>query len=154
MMAGLESLLSLHDHVAQQRDVARRLADDAQTALRVAAAQVDQLLVYRHDYEQRWHSSFQRGGEIQIMVHYQSFMSRLQAAIDQQCRIRTQMQAQHERAVERLRALELRVAATAKLIERRRQAARQAAGRREQKQTDEFASRAAWASRRGMPPIV
>lgn len=153
-MAELESLLSLHDHVAQQRDAARRLADASQAALRAAAAQVDQLLAYRSEYEQRWHDSFQRGGEIQIVVHYQSFMSRLQAAIDQQRQIRMQIQVQHDRAVERLRALELRLAATAKLIERRRHAAGQAASRREQKQTDEFASRAVWASRRSLPPLV
>ena len=57
----------------------------------------------------------------------------------------------HEAATHKLREKELRVASVGKLIERRLQEAQRSAMQRDQKMTDEMASRLAWARLHGTP---
>jgi flagellar FliJ protein len=71
-------------------------------------------------------------------------MQRLTMAIDQQQRVVVHAQGRVERLLQLLREQEMRVASVRKLLERRLQELRLVADRREQKQTDEFAARAAW----------
>jgi flagellar FliJ protein len=148
-MPDLQSLRALHDHLCQQRDGMRALVQQAEQALRTARSKAEQLLAYRSEYQQRWQASFQRGGEIQIVMHYQSFMARLSAAIEQQQGTCLQLEQQQARLSKALVDSERRVASTARLIERRRQARHAAARRSEQKQMDELATRVMWARRAG-----
>ena len=148
-MRDLQSLLTLHEHLCQQRDGVRALVQQAEQALRTARTKAEQLLAYRSEYQQRWQDSFQRGGEIQIVMHYQSFMGRLSAAIEQQRGTCLQLEQQHARLGKSLVDAERRVASTARLIERRRQARHAVAQRSEQKQMDELATRVMWNRRPG-----
>lgn len=148
-MPDLQSLLTLHEHLCHQRDGARALVQQADRAQHAARAKAEQLLAYRSEYQQRWRDSFQRGGEIQIVMHYQSFMGRLSAAIEQQQSICQQLEQQHARLGKALLEVERRVASTARLIERRRQARQAVARRSEQKQMDELATRVMWNRRPG-----
>jgi flagellar FliJ protein len=138
----LESLTTLNlllDRATQERDrLAGELRRGEDVALR-ARRQGEQLSTYRGEYLQRWGQQFGRGGAIEIVHCYQSFMQRLDEAVSQQQR---QVDAA-EQGVAAVRQLllqaELRVASVKKLIERRQAEARRLEERRDQRQTDETA---------------
>lgn len=135
-MATLQLLL---DRATQERDrLAGELRRGEEVALR-ARRQGEQLAAYRGEYLQRWGGQFGRGGAIELMHCYQSFMQRLDEALDQQQR---QIDAA-ERAVAAMRQVlvqaEVRVASVKKLIERRQADVMKAHERRDQRQTDETA---------------
>jgi flagellar protein FliJ len=143
-MTDLQPLTLLLGQSERARDAAyaehqRRLA-----ASEAATTQVEQLRSYRRDYEQRWSAQFCRDGKIELVRCYQSFMERLTQAIDQQARVAEHCAGQVEHALAALRQSELRCASVRKLIERRSEQHRLDGERREQKHSDEFASRAAW----------
>lgn len=154
-MSDLNALLTLRERQGRERDALRGRVERARQQARAAETQSLQLFAYRNDYEQRWQGSFQSGGDIQIVLHYQAFMARLSAAIEQQERVCEQARAQCERVQLALGEVERKLAATDKLIERRRDVQRQEAGRREQKSSDELAARVTWSRRRmDNPPTV
>jgi flagellar FliJ protein len=154
-MSDLNALLTLREHQARERDALRGRVEHARRQARAAETQSLQLFAYRNDYEQRWQGNFHSGGDIQIVLHYQAFMARLSAAIEQQERVCEQARAQCERVQLALGEAERKLAATDKLIERRRDVQRQEAGRREQKSCDELAARVTWSRRRmDNPPTV
>ncbi len=138
----LESLTTLNlllDRATQERD---RLAGElrrGEDVLLRARRQGEQLDSYRGEYLQRWGQQFGRGGAIEIVHCYQSFMQRLDEAVGQQQR---QVDAA-EQGVAAVRQMllqaELRVASVKKLIERRQADARRLEERRDQRQTDETA---------------
>lgn len=148
-MAGtdIETLLVLLAQAERERDGALAEHRRAQAAQAAAAEQSNQLLRYRVEYEQRWATQFGREGQMDIVRCYYQFTQKLTLAVEQQAQVVSRAAWQIERARDRLAELELRCASVAKLIERRRQEARLGAERREQKQTDEQATRAAWARR-------
>jgi len=137
----LALLLGQHE---RQRDAAFVEHQRAQASAEAAAAQADQLHVYRRDYEQRWGAQFQREGQIELVRCYQSFMERLTKAVEQQTRAKEQAALQVQRALVALRDAELRCASVRKLIERRMAERRIDSERRDQKQIDEQAARAGW----------
>jgi flagellar FliJ protein len=143
-MTDLHTLTVLLGQNERQRDLGLAEHQRAQTASATAAAQAEQLLAYRRDYEQRWSAQFCREGKIELVRCYQSFMERLTQAVEQQSAVATHAAQQADRALTTLCAIELRCASVRKLIERRLLEQRLAADRRDQKQTDEFAARAAW----------
>ena len=140
----LTALLAQNEH---QRDAAIAEHLRAQAASRAAAAQADQLRTYRREYEQRWHAQFSVEGQIALVHCYHGFMQRLTQAVEHQAQIEQQAALHVKRALAGVSAAELRCASVRKLIERRTQEQRLAADRREQKQSDEFAARAAWMRR-------
>ena len=143
-MTDLQPLTLLLGQSERQRDEALALHQRARRANDAAVAQSAQLRSYRRDYEQRWSAQFSREGKIELVRCYQSFMERLTQAVDQQAHVVEHAAQELERALGALREAELRCASVRKLIERRTHERRAAADRRDQKQTDELASRAAW----------
>ena len=137
--ASLDALNLLLDRATQERDrLAGELRRGEEVVLR-ARRQGEQLDGYRGEYTQRWSAQFGRGGAIEIVHCYQSFMQRLDEALAQQQR--------HIDAAERgvtavrqvLLQAELRVASVKKLIERRQAEQARQQERRDQRQTDETA---------------
>jgi flagellar protein FliJ len=143
-MTDLQTLTVLLGQNERQRDMAIAEHQRTQATASAAAAQAEQLVAYRRDYEQRWSAQFCREGKIELVRCYQSFMERLTLAVEQQSRVAEHTAQQVERALATLRAIELRCASVRKLIERRLLEQRLDADRRDQKQTDEYAARAAW----------
>ncbi|HEX6707086.1 MAG TPA: flagellar export protein FliJ [Albitalea sp.] len=143
-MNPLQPLMTLLAQTERERDEAWAQAQRAGEAQARAASQVDQLLTYRREYEQRWNTQFRTEGRIELVHCYRGFMDRLTLAVEQQQRIADQATTQLERARAELAQHEMRVASVRKLIERRQQELRLSADRIEQKQTDEFGSRMAW----------
>lgn len=143
-MDPLQPLISLLEQASAERDRRlvehqrlRRLAESAQT-------QFDQLAGYRREYADRFSDPFRRSGALELMQCYQGFMTRLDDAVAHQQRILDQADERVSAAHAVLLEGELRVASVTKLIERRRAEASLVLQRREQKATDEFASRIAW----------
>ena len=145
----IEALQLLLERATQERDrlvAERRRADEV--TLR-ARRQGQQLMDYRAEYLQRWNRQFGRGGAIEIVHCYQSFMQRLDDALAQQQRQIDAAERQAEALREALVRAEVRVASVRKLIERQQAERRRAHERRDQRHTDEMAQQAAQRRPRG-----
>jgi flagellar protein FliJ len=140
----LDPLMALLGQAERERDDALAAMQRANEAHLAAQSQADQLLAYRGEYEARFKEQFSRKSSIEILQCYQGFSARLGQAIDQQQHIAGHAALRLEQSRDGLRNQEMRVASVRKLLERRVQELRLAADRRDQKQTDEFAARAAW----------
>lgn len=129
----------LLERATQERD---RLAGElrrGEEVLQRARVQGEQLVSYRAEYLQRWNTQFGRGGAIEIVHCYQSFMQRLDEATEQQQRHIDAAEAGVAAVRTALVQAEVRVASVKKLIERRQAEQRRAHERRDQRQTDETA---------------
>lgn len=142
-MNELHPLLALLAQTEKERDLALVHSQRLAETQRAAQAQTEQLLTYRGDYEKRWGEQFGREGRIELLRCYQGFVERLSLALQQQTRTTQDAAEQAERAATALREYEIRVASVRKLIERRVNEVQRKLNLREQKQSDEFASRAA-----------
>jgi flagellar FliJ protein len=143
-MPPLQPLQILLEQAAAERDQALAAHQRARAAAQAAEAQAEQLRQYRGEYVQRFGGRFSRAGAVELLQCYQGFMARLDDAVAQQAQAMRQSVARAEAAQAALLTAELRVASVGKLIERRVAEAGLAQERRDQKATDEFASRAAW----------
>jgi flagellar FliJ protein len=143
-MNPLQPLMTLLTQCERERDELAVACQRAAMSHRGAAAQAEQLVVYRGEYEQRWATQFKTDGRMELVNCYRGFMDRLTQAVEQQQRVVVHAQAALDQARLKLRDGEIRVASVRKLIERRQAETRLSADRREQKTTDEFAQRAAW----------
>lgn len=146
-MTSATPLLSLLDLAERERNDAMSVAKRAEMEHRNAQRQAEQLLAYRGDYEQRWSQRFSDsggGGGIDIVHCYQGFMDRLGEAIASQQRVVAMAAQRLELAQAAWQRQEIRVASIRKLIARRGAEAQGVEARREQKQLDEQAVRAAW----------
>lgn len=137
----MQTLLLLLKQAETDRDAALAASETAARAERASAAQLEQLVGYRRDYEARWGQHFSQGGEIALVRCYHDFMGRLSQAVDQQQHAAQLTLARKDEALKTLRERELRVASVAKLIERRTREIRLGYERREQKQFDEMSAR-------------
>lgn len=141
----IDPLMALLGQAERERDTAVALLQQASDNFAAAQSQADQLVAYRAEYEARFREQFRQNSSVSILQCYQGFSSRLTQAIEQQQQIAAHAERRVEQAREGLREQEMRVASVRKLLERRLTEQRIAADRRDQKQTDEFAARAAWA---------
>lgn len=135
----LDTLALLLERASADRD---RLAGElrrAEEMQRHQQAQADHLAAYREEYVQRWSRQFGRGGAIEIVQCYQSFMQRLEEAMLQQAAQVERATAMQQQLRDALQQAEMRVASVRKLIDRRLQERARAEQRREQKQSDEAA---------------
>ena len=143
-MNDLQPLMALLAQTESERDAAFAQHQRAQTAHQGAVAQATQLVEYRREYEQRWGERFSSAGHIELVQSYHGFMTRLTQAVEHQQRVAEQASSQLDRAGAVLVEQEMRVASVRKLIERRVQELQRHGERREQRQLDELAARAAW----------
>lgn len=142
-MTTLPSLLTLLGQAEATRDVSQADCQRAEADAQAARRQVEQLLGYRSDYEQRWRAQFARQASMEIVRCYQGFMQRLSQAVDQQRRIAEHCEDRLRAARDSLREHELRLQSIKKLIERRSKELEQALARQEQRHADELATQSA-----------
>lgn len=136
-MSPIHTLQAVLRHAESERDAAHAALRRAEADAERARAQLEQLLAYRQQYEQRWSGQFAQGSSIDIVQCYQGFMTRLTQAVDQQQQAVARCQPPVQRTLAEYRSRELRVAAIGKLIERRLQDVALAGSRRDRKQSDE-----------------
>ncbi|MCB2004660.1 MAG: flagellar export protein FliJ [Burkholderiaceae bacterium] len=129
-------------------ELATRKRDEAGQALAQvlrrhdhALQQLDQLSSYAADTQGRWSVSAQTHTSPQIVGHYYQFMARLDQTIALQQGVIDEAHRQCLAARKVLMEAEVYLAGLQRLLEKRRQEYARLAARREQKQTDEFASR-------------
>jgi len=115
----VQPLNTLLEHAERERDDALAQQQRAEAAMRGAENQVHQLLAYRGECERRWTERSRAGTTPTLMLCHQTFIGRLQTAVDMQGEVVQRAQAEVQRCREQLLALELRVASVRKLIERR-----------------------------------
>ena len=140
----LAPLKALQAQTERERDLIQAECQRADAAHRAALAQVQQLLDYRRDYEQRWGEQFGRQATVDVLHCYQGFIVRLSQAVEQQQRVVELAATRAERERTRLGEAEMRVLSVRKLLQRRQAEIRQGLERLDQKRTDEFAARVAW----------
>lgn len=140
----LQALQLLLRHEQSQSDqalLALRRADEANAR---ALQQHEQLLAYRDEYQARWSAQLRSGSAITIVLHYRSFMQRLDQAVTMQARQTELAERQRGQARQQLLDCERRAASVRKLLERRANELAQIGRQREQKLSDEQAQRRRW----------
>lgn len=142
-----QSLATLLQQAESDRDAQQTVLRGLENAAAAAQTQSEQLLAYRAQYQQRWTQQFRQSGTIEVLQAYQGFSQRLDQAISHQNHVAAQAQTRVQQARAELLAREQRVAAVRKLIERRMAEQQRAADRREQRASDEAASRRSTVSR-------
>ncbi len=129
-------------------ELATRRRDEAGQALAQvlrrhehALQQLDQLSSYAADTQGRWSVSAQTHTSPQIVGHYYQFMARLDQTIVLQQGVIDEADRQCQAARKVLMQAEVYLAGLKRLLEQRRQEHARLVARREQKLSDEFASR-------------
>lgn len=140
----MQSLQLLMQREQQQCDQAQAALRRADEAARRATEQQQQLLAYRADYEARWTAQFRGGSTMDILLHYRSFMQRLEQAVAMQTRQADAAQRHQAQARQQLLDCERRVASVRKLLERHAGELARLGRQREQKLSDEQAQRMRW----------
>jgi flagellar FliJ protein len=149
--ADTDALQILLEREEADRDAIAVDTRQAQDHLERLNAQMTQFSQYRADYVARWQQQFHQAGGIEIVQCYRSFMQRLDQAMQQLTLQQRQAEVNFKRQRHRLMEAETRVAAIKKLISRRVETFQRAEQRRDQKQTDEAAQRAAWSHLQALP---
>ncbi len=139
----LQTLNVLLDKITAERDQAKVWLGECMARAQAARAQAGELKDYRMDYEMRWGQRFAQGSTVDLLNCYQNFSGKLEEAIVSQGNLAGHADQRVELARTQLLALEMRVTAIQKLIERRKAEAQAQQQRQEQKATDEFAARIA-----------
>jgi flagellar FliJ protein len=143
-MQRLQSLQLLMQREQLHCDHAQSALQRADEAARHARQQCEQLQAYRSEYETRWSAQFRSGSTMEIVLHYRSFMQRLDQAVALQTRQAELADRQRAQARQLLLDCERRVASMRKLLQRRVAEQAQLGRQREQKHNDEQAQRMRW----------
>ncbi len=152
-MNSIALLQTLLRRAEGERDTAALALRQAEDLVAQAAQQAQDLHNYRGEYDQRWTARFQASGTAALLHCHRGFGQRLDQAITQQQRNRQHLDNRVQQTRDQLLAREQRVAAVQKLITRRQAELRAMADRRDQRNTDEAAQRAA-SAQRGQHPLA
>jgi flagellar FliJ protein len=134
-----DSLATMLELAARQRDIERAALMQAEGASNRALAQLDRLTAYQAEYRTRTPGLAGLAAPIELLRCHQGFMGRLDQALLQQREAVQAADTELRRRRQQLQQAELRVASVQKLIERRQAERARAEARREQRQTDESA---------------
>jgi flagellar protein FliJ len=142
-----QALQVVLQHAEGERDAARQALNQCEEAAARADAQAQQLDTYRAEFRQRWTTQFAQSGTPELLQYHHGFAQRLDVALEQQARQCAAAAQRVAQARQVLMGREQKLAAVRKLIERRLASQQLVLQRRDQKQTDEAAQRAAWNAR-------
>jgi flagellar FliJ protein len=126
----------------KEKDRARELGE-ARTRLTAAETKLNDLEQYRQDYEQTFQQRAKVGQPVRALRDFQVFLARLDQAIQQQRQIVSAIQKDVSGHSTLWQSAALKVKAVDSVVDRWQGEERRAEGRREQKETDERAQRAA-----------
>jgi len=126
----------------KEKDRARELGD-ARTRLAAAEAKLKDLEQYRQDYEQSFQQRARAGQPVRALRDFQVFLARLDQAIQQQRQIVAAARSDVSGHSTRWQSAARQVKAVDSVVDRWQGEERRAQDRREQKDTDERAQRAA-----------
>lgn len=135
------SLSTVLDQAQGDRDQAYVLLESSRKVLEDAKFKLQSLQEFRTQYEQRWQGQFKQAGGMEILRCYQDFMGRLTDAVNDQMNRVNLLEKDHDQRRHILIEAERRVSAIQKVVERRQQEVVLQTSRREQRDTDELATR-------------
>jgi flagellar FliJ protein len=139
----LHTLQPVLERAERERDDAAAALRQAERALQQAEFQATQISDYRSETQARWQAQFRQGAAITLVHCYQDFVTRLHGAEAHSDASVGAAQSRCAAARAVLQAAELRLASVSRLRERRESVLREGLERRDQRQTDEAAARAA-----------
>lgn len=139
-MSELRSVLLAIDVATQRRDTASQELGHVDRAQRHAQQQLEQLENYAAETNAKWTRSAAQGTAPELMFHHFQFMERLHHAIGLQHKAIADAALQVGAAKQVLLQAEFRLMRLNQLLKTKRQQLDAAQARREQKQTDEFAT--------------
>ncbi len=146
LLVVLEQAKSSRDHAFVMLESSRKIWEDAKFKLQ-------SLHNFRSQYEERWQGQFKQAGGMEIVRCYQDFMARLSSAVDEQAMRVEHLKRDHENRKNELLESERKLAAVQKLIDRRQLEIMQTSIRREQRDTDEMATRLALSQPKFQTPL-
>lgn len=141
-MSDTSSLETLIELAEGDRDSAARLLGQLRNTHQQNRSQLEMLIEYRNDYRARLDSAMQNGLTMASLQNYQRFLASLDRAIEHQRGQLDNSQGRVQRGVTQWQKQQQKVNSYDVLLHRRRQEAEQRVNRLEQRQNDEFASRA------------
>lgn len=139
-MSALNALMVAIDLATRKRDEARDQLRQREQAQSAAQQQMDQLLAYNQEMQERWAVRSGARFQPQVMYHQRQFMLRLEHAIELQTKALREHELRVQAARQALTNAELRLKSLEKVVEMRRRDMALAEQRRDQKQTDERAA--------------
>ena len=141
-MPATSTLDTLIDLATDERDAAASALGRLQQARRASEQKLQALVDYRAEYQRRFDDAMANGMSMSSLQNYQRFVASLEQAIDHQRRALDTSERHVETGNSNWRARQRRLNSFDVLATRRRDAAAKTEAKREQRQTDEFASRA------------
>ena len=141
-MPATSTLDTLIDLATDERDAAASALGRLQQARRASEQKLQALVDYRAEYQRRFDDAMASGMSMSSLQNYQRFVASLEQAIDHQRRALDTSERHVETGNSNWRARQRRLNSFDVLATRRRDAAAKTEAKREQRQTDEFASRA------------
>jgi flagellar FliJ protein len=144
-MARANTLDTLIDLATDERDSAAAALGRLQQDRCASEQKLEALITYRAEYQCRFDDALAQGMSMHTLHNYQRFVASLEQAIDAQRRALDHSEQRVEGGNEQWRSRQRRLQSFDVLATRRRDAAAKAEARHEQRQTDEFASRALFA---------
>ncbi|MES1928619.1 flagellar biosynthesis chaperone FliJ [Salinisphaera dokdonensis CL-ES53] len=141
-MPATSTLDTLIDLATDERDAAASALGRLQQARRASEQKLQALVDYRAEYQRRFDDAMADGMSMSSLQNYQRFVASLEQAIDHQRRALDTSERHVETGNSNWRARQRRLNSFDVLATRRRDAAAKTEAKREQRQTDEFASRA------------
>ncbi|OYU46719.1 MAG: flagellar export protein FliJ [Burkholderiales bacterium PBB4] len=147
MIARGSAAMSEHGGLGLAIELATQYRDACQTALAAARRSVlqdqeqrNQLQAYADDKDRRWLEAGNTQFSAELVKHHYQFMERLQQAVGMQSGVIKNAEAAAARAASALMDAEVRLAALKEVLQVRTRAREALLNKREQKQTDEFAT--------------
>lgn len=141
-MSKLSSLNTLIGLATQERDSATTMLGELRTAQTQCEQQLNELLTYRDEYQRRFDDAMAAGISMATLQNYQRFVASLDKAIEQQRGAVTSSEDSVEVGKNNWQSKQRRLKSFDTLALRRHQIAERREAKREQLQTDEYASRA------------
>jgi flagellar FliJ protein len=139
-MSNLNAIILAIELAAKHRDDAAKSVVLALKRVRFADEQMEQLRGYAGDTDARWLGAPPGMLSSELIKHHYQFVDRLHQAIGLQTVAIADANVQVDRARRALVATEIRLAGLKQVLETRRAVVALAQQRREQRNTDEFAS--------------
>jgi flagellar FliJ protein len=144
MQQPLSTLLEIAE---RERDAAAAALVQGQQAVFQLQQQLEQLRVYRGEYEARSPAATGRAAPIELLRCHQGFMQRLDHALSQQLGVLQSAELRVQQLHQGLIAHETRVASVAKLLQRRQREHEAQQERHDQRRNDELALQRHWRQR-------
>lgn len=139
-MSAVSSVLLAIEVATRKRDQAMQDLMHAQSTLAYAQGQMEQLETYGIETESRWLNAAQTSTTPELMRHHYQFMDRLTHAIGLQQVVLVNALEKTNDAKKLVLEAEFRLTSLKQVLKKKQASLAVCQNRREQKQTDEFAS--------------